>query len=150
MLAAAHQKICLWAENCPENFENRAALVGAEIARIEGRELDAQRLYEQAIRSARENGFIQNEGIANELAAKFYLGRGYETSASAYLRNARYCYLRWGALGKVAAIGPTPSAPAQERLFHRHDWHASLAAGPWDGHKGVARGLRRDRVGEAN
>jgi len=24
---------------CPENFENRAALVGAEIARIEGRAL---------------------------------------------------------------------------------------------------------------
>jgi PAS domain S-box-containing protein len=104
VLATAHRKICLWAENCPENFGNRAALVGAEIARIEGRELDAQRLYEQAIRSARENGFVQNEGIANELAAKFYLGRGYETSASAYLRNARSCYLRWGALGKVRQL----------------------------------------------
>ena len=44
-----------WAENCPENFANRALLVGAEIARIEGRELDAERLYEAAIRSAREN-----------------------------------------------------------------------------------------------
>ena len=52
----------IWAENCPENFENRAALVGAEIARIEGRDLDAMRLYEQAIRSAREHGFVQNEG----------------------------------------------------------------------------------------
>ena len=103
-LAAAHKQIVLWAENCPENFENRAALIGAEIARIEGRELDAQLLYEEAIRSARENGFTQNEGIANELAAKFYLGRGYETSAYAYLRNARYCYLRWGALGKVRQL----------------------------------------------
>ena len=48
--------------NCPENFANRAALVGAEIARIEGRDADAMRLYEQAIRSAREHGFVQNEG----------------------------------------------------------------------------------------
>ena len=103
-LAAHHKQINLWAENCPENFRNRVALVGAEIARIEGRELDAERLYEQAIRSARENGFAQNEGIANELAAKFYLARDYETCAHAYLRNARYCYLRWGALGKVRQL----------------------------------------------
>ena len=103
-LAAHHKQINLWAENCPENFRNRVALVGAEIARIEGRELDAERLYEQAIRSARENGFAQNEGIANELAAKFYLARGYETCANAYLRNARYCYLRWGALGRVRQL----------------------------------------------
>jgi PAS domain S-box-containing protein len=103
-IAAAHRKICLWADNSPENFENRAALIGAEIARLEGRELDAQRLYEQAIRLANENGFVQNEGLANELAAKFYFARGYDTSANAYLRNARSCYLRWGALGKVRQL----------------------------------------------
>ncbi len=68
----------VWAENCPENFENRAALVGAEIARIEGRELDAEHLYEQAIRSARANGFVHNEALAYELAARFYAARGFE------------------------------------------------------------------------
>jgi hypothetical protein len=30
-------------------------------------------LYEQAIRSARENSFVHNEAFANELAARFYL-----------------------------------------------------------------------------
>ena len=79
----------IWAEHCPENFENRAALVGAEIARIEGRTLDAIELYEQAIRSARANGFVHNEALANEVAAQFYAARGFETSADAYLRNAR-------------------------------------------------------------
>src|SRR6201987_2457795 len=59
------------------------------------------RLYEEAIRAARENGFVQNEGLANELAAQFYLKRGIEKVACSYLREARYCYLRWGALGKV-------------------------------------------------
>src|SRR4029434_11178894 len=77
-----------WAENCPENFENRALLVGAEIARIEGRELNAERLYEAAIQSARENEFVQNEALANELAARFYAGRGFERIARASLRNA--------------------------------------------------------------
>jgi signal transduction histidine kinase len=94
----------LWAENCPENFGNRAALVGAEIARIEGRELDAESLYEKAIQSAREHGFVHNEAIAHEVAARFYSARGFQTIAHAYLRNARYCYLLWGALGKVRQI----------------------------------------------
>ena len=59
-VAAHHQQLQVWAENCPENFENRAALVGAEIARIEGRVLDAEQLYEQAIHSAQANGFVHN------------------------------------------------------------------------------------------
>ena len=42
--------------------------------------------------------------LANELAARFYAARGFETIAHAYLRNARYCYLRWGADGKVRQL----------------------------------------------
>jgi PAS domain S-box-containing protein len=100
-LSAHHRQLEIWARNCPENFENRAALVGAEIGRIEGRDLDSMRLYERAIHSAREHGFVQNEGVAYEVAARFYNARGFETSANAHLRNARECYLRWGADGKV-------------------------------------------------
>src|SRR6202011_3766480 len=69
-----------------------------------GRVQDAMRLYEEAIRAARENGFVQNEGIGNELAARYYLDRGYETIGHASLREARYCYLRWGADGKVRQL----------------------------------------------
>lgn len=98
---AHREQLEIWAEHCPENFESRAALVGAEIARIEGRELDAMRLYERAIQSARANGFVNNEALANELAARFYAGSGFETIANASLREARACYLRWGADGKV-------------------------------------------------
>jgi PAS domain S-box-containing protein len=103
-LVEHHKHLALWAQNCPENFENRAALVSAEIARMQGRELDAERLYEQAIRSARGNGFIHNEALANELAARFYAARGFEKVANAYLRDARYGYLRWGADGKVRQL----------------------------------------------
>jgi predicted ATPase/GAF domain-containing protein len=103
-VAAHHRQLQVWAENCPENFENRAALVGAEIARIEGRNDDAMRLYEEAIRSARDNGFVHNEGIAYERASAFYRARGLDQFADLYLRNARYCYLRWGADGKVRQL----------------------------------------------
>jgi PAS domain S-box-containing protein len=100
-LAAHHKQLEIWAENCPENFEDRAALVGAEIARIEGRELDAERLYEQAIRSAQANGFVHNEAVAYECASAFYRARGLDQFAELYLRNTRDAYLRWGADGKV-------------------------------------------------
>jgi PAS domain S-box-containing protein len=94
----------LWAENCPETFENRATLVRAEIARIEGRHLDAMRLYEKAMRSARVNGFVHNEALANEIAARFYLAHGLDKIAYTYLRDARDCYLQWGADGKVRQL----------------------------------------------
>src|ERR1700733_15133993 len=61
-LAAHHRQLEIWADHCPDNFADRTALVGAEIARVEGRYLDAERLYEEAIRLARQHGFIQNEG----------------------------------------------------------------------------------------
>jgi PAS domain S-box-containing protein len=120
LLTAHREQLREWAENYPPTFGDKHALVAAELARLEGRELEAQRLYEQAVRAARENGFAQNEGLANELAAKFYLARGYETSASAYLRNARYCYLRWGALGKVRQL--------DQRYPHLHEERARASS----------------------
>src|SRR5712671_6126475 len=103
-LTTHHRQLEIWAELCPENFENRAALVGAEVARIEGRVLDAERLYEKAIRSAHINGFIHNEAVACEVAARFYAARGFDRIADVYLRDARYGYLRWGADGKVRQL----------------------------------------------
>jgi len=103
-IAAHHLRLQVWAENCPENFENCAALVGAEIARLEGRDIDAMHLYEQAIRSARDNGFVHNEALANELAGRFFLQRGLESAGLAYLRNASAGYALWGAEGKVRQL----------------------------------------------
>ncbi len=92
------------AASCPVNFEARATLVGAEIARLEGRELDAERLYEVAVTSGRENELVHDEALANELAARFYARRGFERIARAYLRNARDGYRQWGADGKVRQL----------------------------------------------
>ncbi|HTW65156.1 MAG TPA: sigma 54-interacting transcriptional regulator [Bryobacteraceae bacterium] len=98
------EKLDTWGLHCPENFSNRAALAGAEAARIDGRELDAERLYERAIGSARAADMVHNEALANELAGRFYLARGIETAGYAYLRNARNCYDRWGAHGKAKQL----------------------------------------------
>src|SRR6476660_3308062 len=117
---AHHTRLRAWERNCRANFEHRSALVGAEIARIEGRELDAERLYEQAIRSSRANGFIHNEALANEFASRFYAARGFDKIARVYLQDARYGYLRWGADGKVRQL---------EQL-HPHLRDAAVPASP--------------------
>jgi PAS domain S-box-containing protein len=121
-LAAHHRQLQEWAENCPENFEDRAALVGAEIARLEGREVEAERLYEQAIRSARDHGFVHNEALAYELAARFYAARGLEPFADLYLRKARHGYVRWGADGKVRQLDRLyPHVREDEPASHSRD-----------------------------
>jgi PAS domain S-box-containing protein len=103
-LSAHGRQLRAWAENCPQNFEDSAILVGAEIARTEGRMLEAMDLYERAIRSARSNGFVQNEALSYELAARCYAARGLEEIGHLYLGNARRAYLRWGAYGKVRQL----------------------------------------------
>jgi len=103
-LGRHERELRAWATICPQNFEDRAALVAAEIARIEGRPLDAMDLYEHAIASARANAFVHNEALAYELAARFYAARSFEEVAHLYLGNARQGYLRWGADGKVRQL----------------------------------------------
>lgn len=103
-LDAHRRQLEEWRRSCPENFANRAALVGAELARIEGRELDAMRLYEEAVRSARDNGLVHNQALAYERAAAFYRARGFELVADTYLRQAHEGYARWGAAGKVRQL----------------------------------------------
>ncbi|HVK94071.1 MAG TPA: EAL domain-containing protein [Noviherbaspirillum sp.] len=103
-LQAHLKKLKQWAQNCPDNFLGRHALVAAEVARIEGRELEAMQRYEQAIRLAGVHGLIQDEALANELAADFYRARGSGQSADTYLQHAHACYARWGADGKLRQL----------------------------------------------
>jgi len=99
-----HHELTIRCTQIPANFADRMTLLAAEIARIEGREMEAGQLYEEAIRLARETGFVQIEAIAAERAARLYETRGIQTVALAYLANARNCYLRWGAHAKVRQL----------------------------------------------
>ena len=103
-LETHHKQLTIWAENCPENFENRAALVGAEIARIAARDLEAMHLYERAVRSAQQSAFVHQEALANEFASLFYAAHGFGRISQTYMRDARHCYLRWGAEAKVRQL----------------------------------------------
>ncbi|HEY9301163.1 MAG TPA: GAF domain-containing protein, partial [Phormidium sp.] len=102
ILKVNQQKMKIWADNCPENFLHKYVLVEAEIARITGKEIELTwDLYDRAIASAHENEYIQNEALGNELAAKFWLGKGKEEIAKLYMNKAHYGYQLWGAKRKV-------------------------------------------------
>ncbi|MGM5028294.1 AAA family ATPase [Tardiphaga sp. 862_B3_N4_1] len=86
---------------CLDNFADCRSLVFAELARIEGRDLDAQHLYEEAIQLAHKSGTLHIEGLSCELAARFYRSRNFERVSIVYARDAKSCFRRWGATVKV-------------------------------------------------
>ena len=90
-----------WAQHAPHNHRHKYDLVEAERHRLLGHSLQAIEGYDRAISGAKVNGYLQEEALANELAAKFYLGWGKQTVAQAYMQAAYYGYARWGAKAKV-------------------------------------------------
>ncbi len=95
------KKIQKWAQYAPMNFSHQFYLIEAEKYRVLGQYLEAMDNYDQAISLAKEHDYINDEAIANELAAKFYLEWGKENIAQIYLNKSYYAYLHWGALAKV-------------------------------------------------
>ena len=93
-----------WASFCQENFKHKQLLMEAELARIEGKDSEALRLYGEAETSAREAGFPLNATLSCELAGRFELEQGQEDKAVTWLHKARDSYKKWGAHAKVKAL----------------------------------------------
>ncbi|HIK18119.1 MAG TPA: GAF domain-containing protein, partial [Leptolyngbyaceae cyanobacterium M33_DOE_097] len=100
-VAVNQEKMKQWAHYAPMNYLHKYHLVQAETARVLGQLLEAEEFYEQAIQGAKENDYLQEEALAYELAAKFYLSRNRKKIAQTYIREAHYCYQRWGAAAKL-------------------------------------------------
>ena len=95
------EKMKKWAERNPTNYLHKFYLVAGEKHRILGETLEAMDCYDRAIELAKENKYVNEEALSNELAAKFYLEWGKEKIAGVYLTDAYYAYARWGAKAKV-------------------------------------------------
>ncbi|MHC5891379.1 ATP-binding sensor histidine kinase [Nostoc sp.] len=90
-----------WAQYAPMNHLHKWHLVEAEKQRVLGNKTEALEHYDRAISLAKENEYVNEEALSNELVAKFYLDWGKETVAQAYMQEAYYCYARWGAKAKI-------------------------------------------------
>ncbi|WP_042490558.1 AAA family ATPase [Anabaena sp. PCC 7108] len=100
-VAINQEKSQQWAEYAPMNHLHKFYLVEAERHRVLGQQVEAMDNYEKSIALAAENNYLQEEALANELAAKFHLANHRITVAKTYLKEAQYSYLRWGATAKV-------------------------------------------------
>jgi PAS domain S-box-containing protein len=141
-VASSQEKMKQWADYAPMNYLHKYYLVEAEKARVLGQLLEAEEFYEQAIQGAKDNEYLQEEALAYELAAKFYLSRGREKIAQTYMKEAHYCYDRWGAIAKVkdlenrypqffshsSRLAPTSIPTTSETSSHRSDIALDLAA----------------------
>ncbi|MCT7983852.1 AAA family ATPase [Laspinema sp. A4] len=94
-------KLQKWATHAPMNFLHKFYLVEAERYRVVGDKLEAIEMYDRAIALAKENHYIQDAALAYELSGKFYQAWGKQTIAKAYMTEAYYGYIRWGANAKV-------------------------------------------------
>jgi predicted ATPase/signal transduction histidine kinase len=97
-------KLEKWAYHAPMNYQHKDDLLEAEKARVLGQDLTAMDFYEKAIAGARKNEYLQEEALAYELAAEFYLGRGMKKFAQTYMKEAHYRYQQWGAVAKVTDL----------------------------------------------
>jgi histidine kinase len=88
----------------PHNYTHKVLLVEAERARALGQPGEARERYDKAIRLAQRHGFIQEEALAHELAARFHQEQGHAHLARNYLRDAHYAWQQWGAQAKVQQL----------------------------------------------
>jgi predicted ATPase/serine phosphatase RsbU (regulator of sigma subunit) len=95
------EKMKTWAHHAPMNHQHKFYLVEAERNRVQGDFVEAMDYYARGIALAKENEYLNEEALACELAAKFYLDWGKEKIAQVYLTDAYYAYARWGANAKV-------------------------------------------------
>jgi PAS domain S-box-containing protein len=101
LVKAKLKNIKKWARFAPMTHLQKFYLVQGELHRVLGENTQAIDCYDLAIALAKKNNYVNEEALANELTAKFYLNWGKVQVAQGYLINAYHCYLRWGATAKV-------------------------------------------------
>ena len=97
-------EMATWAENCPVNFAHLLRLMDGARAMATGDVDAAVRCFEEAAALAEANGFLRDEGLANELAARCQIAAGRAKAAVGYLDVAVHRYDRWAATRKVELL----------------------------------------------
>ncbi len=94
-----------WSKHGAMNFLHKYYTVEAEYHHVVLNQFDnAAEYYDKAIELAKQNNYINEEALANERAALFYLSHNKEKVARIYMSDAYYYYLKWGAIAKVTQL----------------------------------------------
>eukprot|EP00956_Cyclotella_meneghiniana_P028252 scaffold65139_cov50-Cyclotella_meneghiniana.AAC.2 len=95
------ERIQSWNEHGSRwNFKHKLELMKAEEAYSNGNFASAQGLYDEAVSTAKQHKFIQDEALAYELAAKFHFAIGNKSISLKYFIEAHEKYYEWNAFAK--------------------------------------------------
>ncbi|MEK4515367.1 diguanylate cyclase [Paenibacillus sp. FSL H8-0122] len=93
-----------WASNAPGTFRQHEYLMRAEWSRISGNSTRAGYYYDLAIEASEQGSFVRYKALCNELAARYYMDKGFNEFAAYLLRQSEYYYSVWGAKEKIVFI----------------------------------------------
>ena len=90
-----------WMKHSVWNFESKLLLLQAELHFCLGNKESAIDKYQRSSKSAQENGFVHEEGLAFELLGSLYMHYGDLDEAKLQIESAHTCYKKWGAFGII-------------------------------------------------
>ncbi|MCB1180307.1 MAG: serine/threonine-protein kinase PknK, partial [Leptospiraceae bacterium] len=97
-------KMKTWSDHCSENYLHKFYLVEAEKARVLGKNWEAVEFYDKAVKLSKQNDFLQEEALANELFANFWLFQDKKEMGQILINNSYYLYSLWGAKIKTTLM----------------------------------------------
>ncbi len=104
LVEANQKKMKNWADYAAQNHLHKYYIVQAELMRVERKADLAMQYYRQGAELARDNGYLHEEALANELCAQFFCSIGLDDVADIYLRKAYAGYEDWGAQAKLKQL----------------------------------------------
>jgi len=109
----------LVAETCPDNFRHLYLIIQAELARLDGKWIDAVKLYNTAAKTALENDFMLYGALATELQGRMWRDLEVDGLASNCIQQAYFIYKRWGANAKAELMKDQYSTLFSLSLFEK-------------------------------
>ncbi|WP_080844239.1 AAA family ATPase [Cytobacillus gottheilii] len=125
------KKLQKWAKISPQNYKHKLLLIQAEKLKESEIIVNAKllALYDESIRLAEENGFIQDAAIANESAGNYLSGIGHKKLAQPYFEAACSLFEQWGLGFKRKQLNidyKREGAPIQLQPQQYYDVHDAL------------------------
>lgn len=114
------KKLRKWAKYAPQNYKHLYMLLLAEHISMKGISREAIYYYDRAIQFAHIHGYTQDEAVASERAANYYLSLQDEKMAKIFIERAARLMHTWGApkvlkrWERQYATILIPSLPVQE------------------------------------
>jgi PAS domain S-box-containing protein len=123
------QKLHLWAEYAPMNYQHKLDLIEAERQRLFGTTAAAIDAYDRALAGAQQHSYFNEVGLICELMARFYRSQGKTIIAKAYWQESQYAYQRWGAKNKVKSLQKDCNIPSNRNFAESHsqDTHSTTS-----------------------